>query len=303
MTDSSDDADGRCLLLELSDDELGVIFEGLADPLAPGVAVAMSSTCKGVRTPLRAALDVLKQRYKAAVALSRKMGMMGATCQSTLRAQGTLKMGELQIMGAESKGLTAGDMAVLSMIMRTNRGLPMLHSLWLYTNGFGDEGLQSLCEGLAVTSSLEVLSLTENKIGPAGAEALAAALRVLPKLKHLALGNNAIGNQGAAALAQPLRKLPALQKLDLQMCGIDDEGMASLITGVTKDDFKECIMLDLRSNKLTGASFAALAAALDGGAFPNILQLRLDMNLASDAAHHKLRMAIRRVQERRQDED
>ena len=66
---------------------------------------------------------------------------------------------------------------------------------------------------------------------------------MLPKLKHLALGNNAIGNQGAAALAQPLRKLPALQKLDLQMCGIDDEGMASLITGVTKDDFKECIML------------------------------------------------------------
>jgi len=42
----------------LSHDELGVIFDGLADPLQPGVAVALSSTCLGLRTPLRAALEV-----------------------------------------------------------------------------------------------------------------------------------------------------------------------------------------------------------------------------------------------------
>jgi len=41
-----------------------VIFDGLADPLQPVVAVALSSTCLGLRTPLRAALEVLKKRQK-----------------------------------------------------------------------------------------------------------------------------------------------------------------------------------------------------------------------------------------------
>ena len=59
---SSDDA-SRCLLLALSHDELGVIVDGLADPLQPAVAVALSSTCLGLRTPLRAALEVLKDRH------------------------------------------------------------------------------------------------------------------------------------------------------------------------------------------------------------------------------------------------
>ena len=43
----------------LSHDELGVIVDGLADPLQPIVAVALSSTCLGLRTPLRAALEEL----------------------------------------------------------------------------------------------------------------------------------------------------------------------------------------------------------------------------------------------------
>ena len=65
---SSDDA-SRCLLLALSHDELGVIVDGLADPLQPVVAVALSSTCLGLRTPLQAALEVLKERHARAVAL------------------------------------------------------------------------------------------------------------------------------------------------------------------------------------------------------------------------------------------
>ena len=53
----------RCHLLALSHDELGVIFDGLADPLEPSVAVAFSSTCKGLRAPLQASL---KQRHTKA---------------------------------------------------------------------------------------------------------------------------------------------------------------------------------------------------------------------------------------------
>ena len=56
----------------LSHDELGVIFDGLADPLEPVVATALSSTCLGLRTPLRPALEVLKERHERAAALCRK---------------------------------------------------------------------------------------------------------------------------------------------------------------------------------------------------------------------------------------
>ena len=57
----------------LSHDELGVVFDGLADPLQPVVAVALSSTCLGLRTPLRAALEVLKEQNESAAALCRKV--------------------------------------------------------------------------------------------------------------------------------------------------------------------------------------------------------------------------------------
>ena len=49
---SASDEGSRCLLLSLSHDEMGVILDGLADPLDPGVAEALCSTCKGLRNPL-----------------------------------------------------------------------------------------------------------------------------------------------------------------------------------------------------------------------------------------------------------
>ena len=55
----------------LSHDELGVVFDGLANPLQPVIAVALSSTCVGLRTPLRAALEVLQAHHESAVALCR----------------------------------------------------------------------------------------------------------------------------------------------------------------------------------------------------------------------------------------
>ena len=57
----------------LSHDELGVIVDGLADPLQPVVAVALSSTCKGLRTPLRAALQLLRQRLAKVMVLCQKV--------------------------------------------------------------------------------------------------------------------------------------------------------------------------------------------------------------------------------------
>ena len=104
----------------LSHDELGVIVDGLADPLQPVVAVALSSTCLGLRTPLRAALEVLKERHARAKALCWKVGMSCAA----LRGRAELVW--------QCKGLTADDIETLGMILRTS-GLPRLQGHWATT--------------------------------------------------------------------------------------------------------------------------------------------------------------------------
>jgi len=115
----------------LSHDELGVIVDGLADPLQPVVAVALSSTCKGLRTPLLAALEVLRERHEKAVALSRKLDKSCAGVRGAERLHGV-------------GPLVADDAATLGMILRTN-GLPCLKDLNLGYNGFGDAGVQGRC--------------------------------------------------------------------------------------------------------------------------------------------------------------
>ena len=117
----------------LSHDELGVIVDGLADPLQPVVAVALSSTCLGLRTPLQAALQVLKERHERAVALCRKVRL---SCADMCVAY------ELD---SHDKGLTATDMATLGMILRTN-GRPRLQILALDGNGLGDTAMHVITQ-------------------------------------------------------------------------------------------------------------------------------------------------------------
>ena len=259
-------AASRCLLLALSHDELGVIVDGLADPLQPVVAVALSSTCLGLRTPLRAALAVLKERHARAVTLCRKLGTGFQTYScAVLRDAEELDWWE--------RGLTTGDLATLGMLLP--KWLPRLRGLRLYGNCICDAGIQALCAGMCrgAAPALNYISLTLNHFGPAGAEALAAALRTgaMPRLEKLVLGDIPIGNQGMAALAAPLRKLPALKQLYLYKCGIDDEGLASLFANLGKDDFKALSHLYLMDNTITDVGVARLAAAIDAGGLPALI--------------------------------
>ena len=286
---SSSDDDSHCLLLALSHDELGVIVDGLADPLQPVAAVALSSTCLRLRTPLLAALAVLKQQHERAKALCRKSETSCAELRDA-EALGWVNIGHRSWNG---RNLTAEDMATLGMILRAN-GLPRLRTLFLDRNGFGDEGAQALCEalGCGAAPSLVNLHIACNQFGPAGAESLAAALRrgAMPKLEELSLISDPIGSQGAASLPAPLRKLP-LESLVLSRCGIGDEGVASLVANLGKDDFKALTALYLYSNALTDAGCATLIAAMKSGAMPSLKSGKLAV-WQNDAASAEAKCAV-----------
>ena len=283
---SSGDDTSRCLLLALSHDELGVVFDGLANPLQPVVAVALSSTCLGLRTPLRAALEVLKVRHARAVALCRKLnsGYMdltrgfnpsdrdGISC-AVLRDAWRLSCGRpRKEVRKGSRSLNSVDMATLGMILPW---MPKLQELSLHLVGIDDAGMQALCEGLVRGSmpALYDVNLSNNEIGASGAEALAAALCKLPGLNCLHLFGNPFGDQGMAALATPLRKLPHLEGLKISQTDISDDGLDLLLANLSKDDFKELEELHLFNDDITGKGYAALASALVDGAMPKLSSL------------------------------
>jgi len=272
---ASSGSDSRCLLLALSHDALGVIFDGLADPLQPVVAVALSSTCLGLRTPLHAALEVLKGRHAKAVALCRKVG---TSC---------VGMRDAEKLDWGCKCLTADDVATLGTLLHWT---PRLEFLYLRQNSLGDAGMQALCEGLGcgAAPSLRSLDLIVNQFGPVGAEALATALGrgAMPKLEMLHLSVNPIGKQGVAALGAPLRKLPALKELCLTRCNIGDEGVAMLVDNLGKDDFKALEELWLAYNKITDAGMVKIVAAIDAGGLPKLIdhELFIRNNAATAAA-------------------
>ena len=288
----------RCHLLALSHDEMGVIFDGLAESLQPVVAVALSSTCKGLRTPLGAALEVLQQRHVRAAALCVKMK---TTC-AELRYMAELEMSN------NMHHLDAEDMATLGMILRTNT-LPNLENLQFSCAYIGDAGMQAICESFnrVTTVSLTNCDFMANNIGPAGADALAAALGRggLPKLEHLDLTDNPIGSHGMAVLAAPLRKVPALCRLVFNECELGDEGVASLVANLGKDDFKSLQDLEVLNNQVTDQGCAILTNALAAGAMPRLRYMDLaggsgaGENAVSEAAVEALNEVLRCRRDRR----
>jgi len=282
----------RCHLLAISHDELGVIFDGLADPLQPELAAVFSSTCKGLRMPSHAALEVLQEQHSRAVALCVKLGEChyDEASDSFLATSCVRLRGADEIVCEEVFHLDAGGAdfaATLGMILRTN-GLPKLQRMQLNTNDFGDAGICSIVEHLGPGSlpSLVDLDLDGNLLGPAGAEALAAAFRrgAMPNLVNLDLRNNNLGSQGSALLSPAIRKLP-LDRLIFNECNISCEGVNSLFGDLGKDDFTSLQVLCLRGNKITNKGCATITEAICRGALPVLRTVELSQaDIASDPA-------------------
>ena len=269
-----------CHLLALSHDALGVIFDGLADPLEPELAVVFSSTCKGLRTPLLAALELLQGQHAGAVALCSELGDChydGAS--GSLQAMTCLRLRDAIEITCDGffRSISRFDFtASLGMILRTN-GLPELQNLQLNDKDLGDAGVCSMVEGLGPGSlpSLIDLDLDGNKFGPAGAEALAAAFRrgAMPNLVYLDLQNNNLGSQGSTLLSPVLRKLP-LERLILNDCNLPGD-LASLFGDLGKDDFNKLEALYLRGNKITNKGCATISEAVCRGMLPALITVEL----------------------------
>ena len=281
----------------LSHDELGVIFDGLADPLQPTVAVALSSTCLGLRTPLWAALEVLKERYERAVALCRR----GAMHPKMLSPASLSDQTYLAFYSISDE-----SMATLGMILRLH-GLPRLKVLELFSASNGSSGMISLCEGMGPGSlpALTHLNFENNRAGPAGAEALATAFSkgAMPRLERLCLLVYQFGKRGWAALAKPLRRLPGLCYLDLDSTGLCDEGLASLVANLGKDKFKALKSLNLQGNQVGDLGCRSLVMAIVGGRMPLLETLDLYENPASQAAQQSVLDAVRSLSYRTAEDD
>ena len=68
-------AEATCHLLDLSHDEVSIVTHELCDPLAPLLAVHLSSTAKGLWVPMQEQLAELRQRHAEAAAMARAWGL------------------------------------------------------------------------------------------------------------------------------------------------------------------------------------------------------------------------------------
>ena len=239
-------------LLHLSDDALGVVFEGLRNTLDPRVALALSSANHELWALTQALRQQLRADHDAAAALCGKVGLR--SCK---------ELREAKHVNWRDKGLSAADLVLLSTLGSV---LPALKTLILReTSGAaaGPDGVQRLAEGLgAGVTSFAIVGM---HVGDAGASGLAAALGrgALPRLKFLSLCSAAIGDAGLVALAPALRLLPALDDLMLVDNPFGDEGVAALVASPWPLTKLKVLLLDF--TQVADAGCFALAAALDGG--------------------------------------
>ena len=280
-------------LSNLSGDAQGIILGQLCSTLEPRLAMYFSGASSELQALLTPAMrQQLRADYEAATALCLKMGMR--SCK---------ELREARDVRWWDRGLSEADLATLATLGSV---LPALESLILdeSSGSAGLDGVPRLAEGLAAGAlpAVTYLDISGLHVGDAGASAFAAALDqgALLRLKYLALTSAAIGDAGLVALAPALRRRPSLEELSLIDNPFGDEGLAALLAPPQSagtpprpaGGLKTLKDLYLKRTQITDAGCAALAAALDSGVLPALVDLRLVGTPASAAAKDAVREAL-----------
>ena len=254
--------DGALSLCLLGDDVLGLILEGLRNPLDPRAAVSLGS----VSRRLRALTQELRRQLRAdheSVAelclctiwchscgghrLTEMSGSVPMSCKELREAKTASFRFEISTWSERwerwERRSACPALGTLATLGTLGLVLPALEEL-LLTEFPGLEaeqlehrpphdGVQQLAVGLGAGALPAVITLITScmHVGDAGASALGAALGrgALPRLKSLTLQAAAIGDAGLVALAPAVWGLPALEELGLQHNPFSDEGLAALV--------------------------------------------------------------------------
>ena len=287
----------------LGDDALGVVLEGLCNPLEPRNAVGLGSVSHRLRALTQALREQLRTEHEVVAALCRTLGLR--SCKE-LREAKKFDWGNnnLFALGSYGRRVARRHSATADLTTLGTLGLllPALQRLSLACFP-GHDSVQQLAAGLGAGAlpAVILLTLRNMHVGDAGASALTAALGrgALPRLEFLCLSHAAIGDAGLAALAPALRRLPALETLDLQ--GNPIAFVALLVAPPPPGEFLGGLRLTklkqliLNNTQITDAGCAALAAALDCDALPALKTLQLYGIPASAAAKATVAEALHRA--------
>lgn len=122
-----------------------------------------------------------------------------------------------------AKGLR--DMFLISIAVRS---VDKLKRLVLHHNQMSDSDAADIADVLKVSTTIEVVDLSNNNIGDKGAVAIANMLRVNTALTTLALDENEIGDVGLAAIAEALKVNTALKVLEIGSNRITSTGATAI---------------------------------------------------------------------------
>lgn len=199
--------------------------------------------------------------------------------------------GEAQLTSLVSADLSDPDGVLLAFSLWSRGPLPHVTELRLHDNLLGDAAAAALADALAAGTlpELRVLTLNSNCIGDAGFSALAGQMQpglALGMLQEIGLRQNLLADGALAALAGSLRQgsMPALRRLLLGGNALTDDGIVLLSTAlIATRALGALTVLELQKNQIGDAGAQALAAAIQGGALPQLRELYLFFNAMTSA--------------------
>lgn len=170
-------------LIQLSEDELQLVFSHLHDVLLPNNAVALYATCKLLWARRHETVGTLRTLHQLVCSLA---------CRCTDWEE-RLKRSPVSRIEWVSIGLIVSDCKTVSYMCVSDHLMWSLQTLNLRDNSIGESGLRSLLPGLRKLQNLTSLNLEQNRLGNGGLIAFADGMFPKPSalmLRELFLGQN-----------------------------------------------------------------------------------------------------------------